>query len=162
MSGNNNRNILKPTRNSPNPGKFLKEMETLIPALKAKGIIPGSREEVRAMGEKGTRAAAKKAEAEHHRRREIIGRRMDEHMMELCPLAFRVVALTGWGFILKALGYRYDIQGTSETIDGCPDIACTRIYIQRRWFPFFIEATVKAERLVWEEPKPPKSRIIRA
>ena len=155
-----------PTPNAPNPAKFMKEMQTLIPLLKAKGIIPMNREEARAAGEKGTQAAALAAQVEHQRRMDIIGRRLDEYIKDLSPRAFRLVAATGWGWVIRAMGYRYDIQATNESVEGCPPVACTRIYVQRRWFPLFRLKTVKAERLIWEEPKkeqakkPAKSRII--
>jgi hypothetical protein len=154
------KNSLKPSTNAPNPAKFLKEMEALVPKLKAKGIIPMNRDEARALGERGTKAAAAKAEAEHQRRLDIIGRRIDEYMSQLSPLAFRLVQVMRWGWLLRALGYSYQVIPQNETVEGIADVPCTRIYVHRKWFPFFIKKTVKAERLVWEEPKKPKSRII--
>lgn len=160
----NRENGLRPSGNSPNPAKFLKEMESLVPKLKAKGIIPLNREEARALGEKGTKAAALKAEAEHRRRMDIIARRLDEYIAELAPLTFWLVRKTGWAWLIRFMGYRYDIEATNETVQGCPDIPCTRIFVRRSWFPRWSKGKVaKAERLVWEEPKPPKkpkSRII--
>lgn len=156
-------NGMKPSFNAPNPAKFLKEMESLVPRLKAKGIIPMNREEARAMGEKGTKAAAVKAQLEHERRLDIIGRRIDEYMLALAPWSFRLVTLTRWGWVLKFMGYSYQVLPQNETVEGCPDVPCTRIYVHRRWLPFFMKKTVRAERLVWEEPKhppKPKSRII--
>jgi hypothetical protein len=143
-------------------------MEELIPKLKSKGIIPMSREEARAMGEKGTRAAAAKADQEHQRRLDIIAHRLDEYMKELAPFVFKVAFVTGWTWLFRALGYGYKVEGSKESVQGIPGIACTRIYVQRKWFylhrtryyPVFEERTVKAERLVWEVPKPPKSKII--
>lgn len=163
MSSRREKNSLKPSANAPNPAKFLKEMEILIPRLKAKGIIPMNREEARALGDKGTRDAALKAEIEHQRRLDIIGLRIDEYMAALSPWAFRLVQVMRWGWLLKFLGYSYQVMPQNETVEGVPDVPCTRIYVHRRWFPFFLKRTVKAERLVWQEPKQPskpKSRII--
>lgn len=166
MSSRHDKNLFRQSENAPNPAKFLKEMEALVPKLKAKGIIPMNREEARALGEKGTKAAAVKAQIEHERRLDIIARRIDEYMGQLSPWAFRLVVLTRWSWVLKFLGYSYQVIPQNETVEGCPDVACTRIYVHRRWLPLFIKRTVKAERLVWEEPKPPKvapppkSRII--
>ncbi len=160
MSSRHDKNAMKPSLNSPNPAKFLKEMEILVPKLKAKGIIPMNREEARAMGEKGTKAAALKAEVEHQRRLDIIGHRIDEYMGQLSPWAFRLVQVMRWPWLLKFLGYSYQVIPQNETVEGVPDIPCTRIYVHRRWFPLFLKRTVKAERLVWQEPKQPKGKII--
>jgi hypothetical protein len=149
------------TPNSPNPAKFLREMETLVPLLKAKGIIPLNRAEAREQGDKGTKDAALKASIEHQRRMDIIGQRLDEYIKELAPLTFRIVAATGWGWLIRWMGYKYEIRGTSEEVDGCPNIQCTRVYVFRSLLPWRDGKLLKAERLVWEEPKKPKSKIIR-
>lgn len=149
------------TANSPNPAKFLKEIEALVPKLKAKGIIPLNREEARAAGQSGTKAAAIRAESEHHRRLNTIGIRLDEYMKELSPLAFRLAKVMDWTWLFRGLGYSYDLRATNESIDNCPPVACTQVRVYRRWFPFFLQKTVRAERLIWETPKPAKSRIIK-
>lgn len=156
---------MKSSYNSPNPAKFIKEMQALIPQLKAKGVIPMTREEARAQGLKSTTEAAIKTEKEHQRRLDILSRRLDEYMKELSPFGFRVALLTGWSGIFRALGYTFRIEATKESVEGCPGIACTRVYVERRlWgIPFMPRRTVKGERLVWEEPKPqakPKGKII--
>lgn len=161
MTSRHDKPGMQPTPNAPNPAKFLKEMETLVPLLKRKGIIPMSREEARAMGERGTKAAALRAELEHRRRCDIIGRRLDEYMQALSPWAFRLALAFNLTWLFRALGYSYDIQATREALGGAEPVDCTQIRVYRRWFPFFFLKTVKAERLVWEEPKPPKSRIIK-
>ena len=157
---------MQPNHNAPNPAKYLKEMQALIPQLKEKGVIPMTREEARAKGLKSTTEAAIKADKEHQRRMDIISRRLDEYMLALSPILFRLVVLTGSGWWFKLRGYSYHVEATKETVQGVPNIECTRVYVYRRIWPL-PRRTVKAERLVWQEPKPaapakaPKGKIIK-
>lgn len=147
-----------------NPAKFLREMEVLIPALKRKGVIPMGREEARLLGEKSATAMGLKKEAEHKRRMAILGRRLDEYMLELAPWTFRLMVLTGWTWLIPFMGYDYQIEATTEEVQGCPGVPCTRVTVLWRWCRWATPKVLKAERLVWEEPKPPKvpkTRIIR-
>ncbi len=159
-----NGNHVDPRGKGENVPKFLREMQTLIPALEAKGIIgPRNREQARLLGNASMTDFLKKttedlAEAQRFRTWKV-NTWFDEQMKTLQPRAFVLVKKTGWTWIFKALGYQFSItEGYEHSEEKNRTMPCTVSIIKRFW------RYKTGIRMFWgepESPKPTKTRIIK-
>lgn len=143
--------------------KFLKEMQTLVPALHRAGHIgPQNREEARAMGAKSAEAFMQKeytrlAEEQRFRAAKV-AEWFDKTFKEVAPRIFALVEKRKWHWVIGLFGYRLDAEEGYQRVEWrnapIPFTLCTI----KRW-----GRLVKGFRMFWEDPNPPKpkSRIIK-
>ena len=155
---------MKPTKNAPNPEKFLSEMKELIPMLAKNGHIPKdnkpkltdmngnrvdlpkpNREQARKEGFKNSNGAKHATAKEQNRRLSIISERIDYEISLIAPKIYQFIRWTSWLWLLKALGYSWNVRGAVENVEGVPNIECTLLNIYRFGKP------KKVVRMVWED-----------
>lgn len=160
-----------PSKNSPNPKKFMRELNELMPYLKANDVIPKgdvtkklvdlngnayqniTRKQAREMGFKSSREANKAinqkaiAQQEHERRAESIGFMVEKDIKERHPILSLIANFTGWMWVYKLVGLSWNVKGGVDEVNSVPGIACSWVNIYR-W-----GRVKKVYRLVWEDPK---------
>jgi hypothetical protein len=147
--------MMEPTKNAPNPQKFLKEVRSLIPHLTSQGHIETgmNREKARANGFKAVkemtkeRDEQKKLQIENQYRLAKISQRVDEELKRIAPLLYQIVQWSQKVVLFKWFGWSWNIAGSLEEVDGVPGIECTIINLYR-W-----GKVKKIIRIVWEDPK---------
>ena len=156
-----------PSNNAPNPKKFLKEVQGLIPIMQANGIIPSqngdaprvSRAQARAMGYKNSKDAnylrdeQDRKNKEHNWRAQRIGETVEKEIKALHPTITRFANMTGWMWLYKLVFLSWNVKGGKDEVEGVPDIECSWINLYR------FGKTIKIIRLVWEDHNK-KKRII--
>ncbi len=147
--------MIEPTKNAPNPQKFMKEAKELVSLLSAQGHIDTgmNREKARANGFKAVkemtkeRDEQKRLQIENKYRLDKIAQRDDEEMKQIAPLLYQIVQWSQKTVILKWFGWSWNIKGELQEVDGVPNIECTMINLYR-W-----GKVKKIIRIVWEDPK---------
>ena len=169
--------MIEPSKNSPNPEKFLKEMRELRPFLEAKKVIQKedhrdklvnlnghefhkvSRKQARGAGFKNAREANqainsnKYAQMEHERRANAIGFTVEENFRKRHPFITKLANLTGWIWLYKLVFLSWNVKGGTDEVEGVPGIECSWVNIYR------FGKTIEIIRLVWEEHN--KKRMVK-
>lgn len=147
--------MMEPTKNAPNPQKFLNEMKTLIPTLTVGGHVQTgmNREKARANGFKAVkeitkeRDEQKRLQIENQYRLDKIAQRVDEELKQIAPLLYQIVQWSQKTVIFTVFGWSWNVKGELQEVDGVPNIECTMINLYR-W-----GKVKKIIRIVWEDPK---------
>jgi hypothetical protein len=145
-----------------NMPKFLKEMQSLYPALSKKfpHMVPGNREEARKAGASNAeefmqRKMEELAQTERFRAHKV-NTWFDERMKELSPRLFDFAKKRKKPWLFKWAGFSFSQQDAYHNTEGVTK-PCTVCLIRR------FGRLKTGIRMIWEEPQGPKrkGRIIR-